>query len=39
MSIAEDHTGASAPFRALVAESYELDADKIRASYVSDKQR
>ena len=32
----EDRSGANAPFRALVAETYELNADKIRASYVSD---
>lgn len=33
---AEDRSGANAPFRALVGETYELNADKIRASYVSD---
>ncbi|WP_442966697.1 septal ring lytic transglycosylase RlpA family protein [Rhizobium sp. C1] len=32
----EEHTGANAPFRALVAETYELNADKIRASYIGD---
>lgn len=34
--VREDRSGAGAPFRALVAETYELNADKIRASYVSD---
>ncbi|HWU61679.1 MAG TPA: septal ring lytic transglycosylase RlpA family protein [Ensifer sp.] len=33
---AEDRSGAGAPFRALVAETYDLNADKIRASYVGD---
>ncbi|HZG31585.1 MAG TPA: septal ring lytic transglycosylase RlpA family protein [Ensifer sp.] len=31
----EERSGANAPFRALVAERYELNADKIRASYMS----
>lgn len=32
----EDRSGAAAPFRALIGQTYELNADKIRASYVGD---